>query len=93
MYALSASKAIYRARKVFILIQPGVDDDDNDGKKKGKKETENRKPLVTLYDRPGIQQAYSMPRPMWGLASMIDFSSILSRSHTIPDFFPRFDVG
>ena len=29
--------------------------------KKREKERENRKPLVTLYDMPGIQRTYSNP--------------------------------
>ena len=50
---------------LFILIKSGDDHDDNDGKKK-EKETEDRKPLVGLYDIPGMQWTYSIPGPTQG---------------------------
>ena len=50
-YALSASKGHLKGENI-----QSVDDDDDEKKRDKKKENiENRKPLVTSYDLPGIQ--------------------------------------
>ena len=62
VFDLSATKAIFRARKnmyiVFILIQ---NSDNDDGKTERKRK--NRKPFVSLYDMPGIHWTSSILGP------------------------------